>query len=113
MERRWTATEVWKQCDEAGEERIRLQFERGYAMNPTFKTHAKSWLERQERLRNESSQAEQIEIARSAASATRDAADAALEANREAKKANVIATLALTAALIAIAISVIGLFLRR
>lgn len=71
---------------------------------------AEAWLRQkdQERadalaLRNEASQAEHLEIARSAK-------DAAWEAARAAKHANRIATAALIAAAVAIAVSIVGLF---
>ena len=66
-----------------------------------------AWLaphEERVRLEIESSQAEQITIARSAR-------DAAWEAARAAKTANTIATLALIAAAIAIGVSFVALFL--
>lgn len=76
---------------------------------------AKEWLapyERDARLANEVSQAESLATAKSAKDAAWVAAEAAREAAREAKSANTIATLALAAAVIAIAISIVGLFLR-
>lgn len=76
---------------------------------------AKEWLapyEREARLSNEASQAESLAIATSAKDAAWSAADAARDAAREARTANVIATLALIGAAIAIAVSIVGLFLR-
>lgn len=77
--------------------------------------HAVEWLTKFDyaaRIRNESSQSESLDIARSAKDAAWDAATAARDAAREAKTANIIATLALIAALIAIAVAIAALFVR-
>ena len=76
---------------------------------------AAEWLapfEREARLAKEASQAESLEIAKSAKDAAWVAAEAAREAAREAKSANMIATLALIAAVIAIAVSIVSAFVR-
>jgi hypothetical protein len=65
---------------------------------------AEMWLERKVQERTDRSNSEQIRIARSAK-------DAAWEAARAAHNANNIATAALIAAVIAIAVSILGLFL--
>lgn len=94
---------IWTICEERGEDWVR----EGVAQ---CKWHDKNlpfvelWLQRRESARNESSKAEQMDIARSAA-------DAAWEAARAAKNANIIATLALIAAIVAIAFSVVAIFL--
>lgn len=75
--------------------------------------HAMEWVaqfDKEERERNEASQAESLAAAKEAASAASRAADAAETANDRATTANTIAALALIAAVIAIAISFIGLF---
>lgn len=102
---------VFEECRTAGEEVVKQRInDRIY--NRQKQTYAEEWLEAQARLRNESLQSEQMEIARSAKDAAWSAANAARDAAREAKTANTIATLAAIAAVIAITVSVIGLFLR-
>ena len=94
---------IWTICEERGEEWVRegvAQCRWGERNLPFVQL----WLERRESARNDASNAEQIDIARSAK-------DAAWEAARAAKSANTIATLALIAAVIAIAVSILGAFL--
>ncbi len=93
---------IWTICEERGEDWVR----EGVAeckWNEKSLPFVELWLQRRESVRNEASQAEQMDIARSAK-------DAAWEAARAAKSANTIATLALIAAVIAIGFSVIALF---
>jgi hypothetical protein len=66
---------------------------------------AKEWLARQDQARRDSSNTEQISIAR-------DASEAAWAAARAAESANRRATIALILAAISIAITFIGLFLK-
>lgn len=90
---------------------------------------AREWIaqeEAEQRAQEGAHRLEQIDIARSAAaeaasantlareanSIARDAADSAAESARAAKTNNVIATLALIAAAIAMAISIVGIFIR-
>jgi len=90
--------------EKLGEARVRLQI-KGVGFSLPFQISALEWLAERDdeaRKRNEYSQSEQIDIARSAK-------DAAWEAARAARTANKIATAALIAAVIAIAVSIISL----
>jgi hypothetical protein len=108
------------QFDTQGEDQVRLWLQN--FNNPTAnaglnmrKSWAIEWLaqfDQQSRLRNEASQAESIEIAKSAKDAAWEAANAARDAAREARTANTIAKLALIGAATAIAVSILGLVLR-
>ncbi len=82
------------------------------AFNPDNRTLAEKWLRHRAQALSETSQAEQIELARRAAAAAEEAADAAWEAAREAKTANTLATAALIMAIVAIAVSIIATFVR-
>lgn len=82
-----------------GEHQVRLLLQAG-KYSGTKLAWATEWLgkvEREAQLRNDASQEESLEIARSAAAAAREAA-------RYAKHANIIAILALIAAAVAIAL---------
>jgi hypothetical protein len=111
---------MFAKYDSMGEDHVRLMVQTPLRADANadaraVRGFAVEWLaqfDQQSRLRSESSQAESLETAKSAKDAAWEAATAAREAAREAKTANIIATLALIAAAIAIAISVIGLFLR-
>jgi len=109
---------IEKWLEDSGEAQVRLMMHTG-SMPVPYNARAIEWLSKKDhenqRL-SEASQAEQIDIARSAKDAAWVAADAAREAAREAKKANQlaasanrIAALALIAAAIAIVVSVMGL----
>ncbi len=89
--------------DKMGEDRVRRLVTELTGLRRTW---ANEWLaiaDQQSRLRNEASQSESLEIAKSAK-------DAAWEAARAAKTANTIAKGALLAALIAIAVAIYGVF---
>ena len=106
--------------EQMGLDQVRLQYggqpDQGAAVSTKmFYGWAKEWLapfEREARLSNEASQAESLATAISVKDAAWEAASAARDAADRAQTANTIATLALIAAVIAIAFSVIGLFLR-
>jgi hypothetical protein len=102
---------VVKDLERAGEAKVRDQMTRGL-LDAQTEMVARKWLQVKERERADASQAEQIEIARSAKDAAWAAAEAARDAAREAKTANIIATLALIGAAIAIAVSIVAAFLR-
>lgn len=97
--------EFLRQLDELGEAEVEIRIAQRVYGNRR-KALAEQWLANQERSRNESSQAEQIEIARSAKDAAWEAARAARDANQHAKTANIIAAIALIAALISIAVTI-------
>jgi hypothetical protein len=130
---------VWRsQFDKLGVEVVRLQLANGrYQGNPDLLNQAVAWLaqrEKENQSRAESSRAEEIALARSARDAALEANTFAASANEIAREANeiardasasaarsadaartnnIIATLALIAAAIAIAISIIGVFIKR
>ena len=112
--------QAFAQFEQMGEDQIRLWLAAGQTAPQAAQSNqrrywATEWLaplEEQARLRNETSQAESLNTAKSAKDAAWEAANAARVAAREAKTANMIATLALIAAVIAIAVSIVGLFLR-
>ncbi len=85
-----------------GEPYVREQYEK-QKFNAFKMRLAAHWLAERERARDETSQGEQIDVARSAM-------EAAWEAARAAKNANIIATLALGAAIVATAVSVVAIF---
>ena len=111
-----------------GEATVRSRVGMGHhsPYNAEHRALAVVWLDEMDRARdaeaaahNDASQAEQIEIARSAKDAAWAAAEAAREAAREAVRANThattanrIASAALAAAVIAIAVSIYGLLHR-
>ncbi len=107
--------EVYAELDEIGEDEVRTRLARriyGGSREPLVE----EWLRRKEQERNDSSEREQIAIAREAAAAARDSADAARdsaaeakEANRFAKQANTIAKIAIAVAAIAAIMSIIGI----
>lgn len=109
---------AFAQFEKMGEDEVRLWIQFTPANHHSINVRlswAKEWLakiDQQTRLRNEASQAESLEIAKSAKDAAWVAAEAAREAALEAKKANTIATLAMIGAVIAIAVSIVGIFLR-
>ncbi len=107
---RMSGSAVVKDFERAGVAAVRDQLTRGLLDAQTEKVAIK-WLQAKEREATDASQAEQLEIARSAKDAAWAAAEAARDAAREAKTANIIATLALIAAAIAIAISIVAAFL--
>jgi hypothetical protein len=98
------------QLDELGEDEIRLRLKAGNVYGKWKAAYLESELERRARARNDSSQTEQIEIARSAKDAAWAAATAAREANRHARSANAIAITALIVATAAIIVSAIVAF---
>jgi len=85
-----------------GETTVRQELELGIYGEPRAK-FARHWLAEREREANESAMAEQIALARSAATSAREAADAAREQAASAREANDIAK---TARLIAIAAAI-------
>jgi hypothetical protein len=85
--------------DEAGEDVVRKNIASGVYAAENLR-YAELWLARRERERSESSQAEQISIARSAKDAAWAAAEAARDAADEASTANHIAWTALGIAII-------------
>ncbi len=96
---------------EVPEEIIRQKIAGG-VFDEAKKNYLEAALASRERSRKESSQAEQMEISRSAkdaawaaADAARDAATEAREANKHAKRANIIAALAIVVAIIALIVS--------
>jgi len=98
--------------ERSGEAAVRQAIEDKF-LTGGLRMSALAWLARKEearRLQSEASQAEQIDIARSAKDAAWAAAEAARDAANEARTANMTARLALAAAVIAIAVSIIGLF---
>lgn len=96
-------------CRQLGEEQVR-QIVANRSGTPEWLAEAERWLLQIDREAEKDSQAESLEIARSAKDAAWEAANAARDAAREAKTANTIATLALIAAAVAIAISIIAIF---
>ena len=97
--------------DRLGEDYVRLSLSSPPSGTSAYYKLRRSWMtewlaqfEKDSRLRNEASQSESLETAKSAK-------NAAWEAARQAKNANTLAALALTAAVIAIAISIVGIFL--
>ena len=117
----FTRKSFWAELETLGEESVRVRIMTGaYAPKSAKRQLAEEWIRKKDQERADdlearklASQSEQIDIARDAKDAAWAAADAARDAAREAKKANIIATLALIAAIPAIAISLIALFLRR
>jgi hypothetical protein len=96
-------TEQLAHFERMGEDTVRMHIPAGFSHS--VQALAIKWLaqkDHESELRREASQAEQINIARSAK-------DAAWEAARAAKRANIIATAALAAAAISIIISVISI----
>ena len=99
-------------CERMGVEEVRLTLAAG-AWPSNKRYWAIRWLAKKDHddaLLRDSSQAEQIALARSANDAAWAAADAAREANMHATKANIIAAAALAAAIIAIIVSLIAIF---
>jgi hypothetical protein len=103
-------SKVARRCSELGEAKVRDNLAKGL-FTSEWRPHAERWLAKFDHERRESSQAESLEIAKSAKDAAWVAAEAARDAAREASKANTIATLALIAAVIAIAVSIVAVFL--
>jgi hypothetical protein len=113
---RWFDKDVfYAELEEAGEETVRDNLlAKRYGDVSNKKAFAEEWLAQKARARNESSQSEQIEIARSAkdaaweaASAARVAADEAREQSRIARAANTRATIALIIATFGAIVSII------
>lgn len=108
---RFTPEEFWAGLEELGEHEVRTRINAGKYSNLNRKLQlAQQWLDDKERLRSEVSQAEEIDIARSAKDAAWAAAEQAREANRQAKMANRIAIAALIVAIIAAICAIISLF---
>ena len=97
------AREVARRCMELGETQVRQNLATGL-FTDEWRPHAERWLANLDHERKDASQAESLTLARSANAA-------AWAAARAAKTANTIATLALAAAMIAMALSIIGLSL--
>jgi hypothetical protein len=114
---RWFDKDVfYAQLEEDGEEKVRDNLlSKRYGDVSNKKAFAEEWLAQRERARNEASQSEQIEIARSAkdaaweaAAAAREAAAAARLAADEAREQSRIARAANTRATIALIIATLG-----
>lgn len=105
-----TPHRVAAKCRELGEEEVR-RIVADRSGTPQWLAEAEKWLLQIDRADEKVSQSENLEIARSAKDAAWEAANAARDAAREAKTANTIATLALIAAAIAIAVSIVAVFL--
>lgn len=101
----WTKEQFWAGLEKLGEDVVRERII-AKTYNDVRRGLAEEWLRLREEERMEASQSEQIDIARSAK-------DAAWEAARAAHNANIIATLALIAAAIAIAVSILAIFLSK
>ncbi len=107
--------EFFAKLEETGEDVVRAHLAQriyGGSREPLVE----EWLRRKEQERNDSSEREQIAIAREAAAAARDSADAARdsaaeakEVNRFAKQANTIAKIAIAVAAIAAIMSIINI----
>lgn len=94
-----------------GEAEVRKRAAMGlYGTSNKKRRYVDQWLDQLVRSRSDASQAEQIDIARSAKDAAWAAADAAREAAREARTANTIAKVALASAIVAIVVSIVGFF---
>jgi hypothetical protein len=111
LDRKPTAAELLRDLENAGEAAVRRIYERGHYSGQT-ELVVRKWLAQKKDQRNDDSQSESLETAKSAKDAAWAAASAARDAANRAKTANTIATLALIAAVIAIAFSIVGLFLR-
>ena len=97
----------FKYLEEQGEAKVRADLASNvYAQKKHGLVH--EWLRQKDQSRTDSSNREQIAIARDAAAAARDSADAARDAADEAKEANLLAKQANTIAKIAIAIAAVA-----
>ncbi len=100
-------SEFYAELDDIGEKIVRERLASGvYGRTGTKLNQVEEWIRQQDQSRNDSSNREQIAIAREAADAARAAADAARDAADEAKKANTIAKIAMAVAAIAAIISI-------
>src|SRR3990172_2933812 len=102
----FTRESFWAELEELGEEEVRTRVSTGtYSSGNKKRELAQQWLSDSERARNEASQSEQIDIARSAKDAAWEAAKEARDAKKHARIANKIATAALAMAIIAMIIA--------
>jgi hypothetical protein len=92
-----SSQEHYAQFSDLGEEKVRANLARGLFREQKA-ADARHWLDQRQRSRKDSSEAEQIEIARSAK-------DADWAAARAAHRANIIAVIALTIAIISLIVS--------
>lgn len=94
------------ELNDLGEDEVRRRVARQLYGNQTRKRRiVDHWLEKGERERNSVSQAEQIDIARSAKDAAWAAAEAAKDAARQAQSANTRATIGIVISIISIAVA--------
>ncbi len=101
-----TDEQLWAELEEIGEDKVRTRLATnvyGHAGNK--RVLVEEWLRRKDQARKDSSNREQIAIARAAAAAAWDATGAARSAAKTAK-------IALTIAVISIIVSIISLFLK-
>jgi uncharacterized tellurite resistance protein B-like protein len=98
----------WKEFEGLGEEDVRKRLA-AHIWSEEKERLARQWLE----LRGTSLAREANDLAKRANDAAKEANDLARSANDLSRSNNIIATLALIGAVIAIAVSILGLFLKR